>query len=191
MTLYIVTIYVECVMCICRPLRFGSSNRTCLWRMTENDLFSGLCVHCRWQCLLSFNFRAVLYLQLLVHVFRITYCPGATVLSSAETVCTEVVPDGVRHNISDDLNIVLLWEYRYIDRNPNHIPNRTVPGVQVSRHTLLFIGQSCLHTTCKRMCMNGGPSVLFGNYASSWLRAQLCVRWLQIRTAGRNVSWTE
>ena len=58
-----------------------------------------------------FNFRTVLYLQLLVHVFRITYCPGATVLSSADTGCTAVVPDGVRRTVSDDLNIVLLWEY--------------------------------------------------------------------------------
>ena len=32
------------------------------------------------------------------------------------------------------------------------------------------------------------PSVLFGNFASSWQRAQLCMRALQVWTAGRNLS---
>lgn len=63
--------------------------------MTEDGLF---------RIVSTARFRlisVVLYLQLVVCVFRITYCPGATVLSSADTGFAEVISDG--------LSIVLLW----------------------------------------------------------------------------------
>jgi hypothetical protein len=123
-----------------------------------------------------FNFRTVLYLQLLAHVFRITYCPGATVLSSADTSVPQLYQTGYV------VPSVTIWTSFCCGNIDVSIVTQTIFGSQlcqvsqVSRPTLLFIGRSCLHTVCKRMHMNGVPSVLFGNYASRGLRAQLCVR---------------
>lgn len=121
-------VYAECVYVQLQNSVLWSLNRRCHWRMTRRSFQPSVSTAGGSVCF-HFNFRAVLYLQLLVHVFRITYCPGTTILSSADTGCTAVVPDGVRRNVIVDLNIVWLWEYWCIDRNPNHIRITTVPGV--------------------------------------------------------------